>query len=152
MPHGTETRQRKKQCLVRLTDDEYAAVTAKADRAGIATAAFLRAAALGDVGLRAKRRPPADYQLLRRLLGELGRVGNNLNQIARHLNFGDPLIRSDLREALNGYKTVRDAIFGALGMETSDTNLSGANPPDANLPDSKPRRTKPTRTTTGHTP
>ena len=35
------------------------------------------------------RRPPINHMALRRILGELSRVGNNINQIAHRLNATD---------------------------------------------------------------
>lgn len=113
-------RQRTQQCLVRFTEAEYADVSAKADRAGLALAAYLRAAGIGHPGLRAQRRPPADHQALRRLLGELGRIGNNVNQIARALNSDKAVPPSEIRSALRVYVDVRAAIFAALGKDASE--------------------------------
>lgn len=120
MAGGSDTRQRNKQILVRLSDAEFAQLAAKADRAGFARAAFIRATALGEAGPRAQRRPQADHVALRRLLGELGRVGNNINQIARRLNTGIDFYPDDLDEALSAYLQLRDAIFVALNMEPGE--------------------------------
>jgi hypothetical protein len=109
---GSNKRRRPRQSLVRWTDEEFNAVSAKADKAG-----FIRAAALGDAGPRAQRRPPADYKLLRQILGQLGRIGNNLNQIARALHAGQLASIPELRAALQAYNAVRDAIFEALGKK-----------------------------------
>jgi hypothetical protein len=112
---------------VRFTEDEYARVQEKADRAGLAIAALLRATALGDAGPRAQRRPPVDHQALRRLLGEIARVGNNINQIARALNQGEAVTIPELRPALAAYLIIRDAIYLALGMTVdSSGNMSPA--------------------------
>lgn len=117
MASGSDKRQRTKQCLVRFSEDEFAQVADKADRAGIATAAFLRAAAIGNPGPRAQRRPPADHEALRRLLGELGRVGNNINQIAHRLNTNEKAHLPELQASLSAYLDLRNAIFEALGMK-----------------------------------
>jgi hypothetical protein len=61
------------------------------------------------------RRPPVERQELTRLLGELGHVGANLNQIAHAANSGFPVVRSELMKALSGLAAVRDAIMSALG-------------------------------------
>ena len=122
MASGTNTRQRRGQILVRLTDEELAVADDKADRAGLTHAAFARAAIVGSPGPRAQRRPPADHVALRKLLGELGRVGNNINQIARTLNSGEDADIPELREALQAYLQLRNAIFDALGMEPSGDN------------------------------
>lgn len=119
---GSATRKRHAQVLVRLTTEEHADIAAKADRAGMAQAAFLRAAALGTAGPRAQRRPPADHVALRQLLGELGRVGNNINQIARTLNMGEAADLPALNDALAAYLDIRNAIFVALGKDTPDDN------------------------------
>ncbi|HEX3885410.1 MAG TPA: plasmid mobilization relaxosome protein MobC [Stellaceae bacterium] len=130
MASGTDKRQRTEQCLVRFTEQEFAEVAGKADKAGVAAAAFLRAAALGSPGPRAQRRPPVDHIALRQLLGECGRVGNNLNQIAHNLNAGRPANIPELREALAAYLDIRAAILRALAMETTgEEPPRGAAPP-----------------------
>ena len=115
MASGSDKRQRSHQSLIRWTDEEFASISEKADKAGMAVAAFMRAVALGNPGPRAQRRPPADHKALRQILGEIGRVGNNINQIARALNSGDPPNMPELREALHAYLEIRDRIFEALG-------------------------------------
>ncbi|WP_263350001.1 MobC family plasmid mobilization relaxosome protein [Acidicapsa acidisoli] len=114
---GSDKRRRPRQSLVRWTDEEFNAVSAKADKAGLAIAAFMRAAALGDPGPRAQRRPPADHKALRQILGQLGRIGNNLNQIARALNAGEQIYLPELKDALRAYIAIRDVIFKALGKK-----------------------------------
>ena len=115
----SEQRQRTETLYARVTPEEKAAVIDRADKAGMAVAAFMRASALGSAGPRAQRRPPADHGALRQLLGELGRVGNNINQIARGVNAGEAPDVPELREAMQAYLQLRDAIFDALGMEPS---------------------------------
>lgn len=117
MASGTDTRQRTGQILVRLTDEELAAIDAKADRAGIARAAFMRAAALGAIGPRAQRRPPADHVALRQLLGELGRIGNNLNQLARAGNAGLDVDSDALKAGIAAVLECRARILTALNMK-----------------------------------
>ena len=56
--------------VVAETTTRPAAEAEKADKAGLAVAAILRTAGLGSPGPRAKRRPPADHQALRRLLAD----------------------------------------------------------------------------------
>ena len=116
MASGSDKRRRPHQSLVRLTDEEFASVTQRADKAGLALAAFLRASGLdGDAGPRAQRRLPADHKALRQILGHVGRIGNNINQIARSLNSGDRENLPELQQALRIYAEIRDAILEALG-------------------------------------
>ncbi len=119
---GSDKRKRGKIIAARCLDEEYAAIAAKADKAGLAVAAFMRAAALGDAGPRAQRRPPADHVALRQLLGHAGRIGNNINQIARALNIAEKAgftgLTAVLRtcpEALDACDDIRRAILVALG-------------------------------------
>src|SRR5208337_4397028 len=115
MASGSDKRRRSHQSLIRWTDDEFTSITDKADKSGLAVAAFMRAAALGSPGPRAQRRPPADHKALRQILGELGRIGNNINQIARALNSGEKASLPDLQQALRAYVDIRNRIFDALG-------------------------------------
>jgi hypothetical protein len=114
---GSDKRRRTRQSLVRWTDEEFNAIAAKADKAGLAVAAFMRAAALGDAGPRAQRRPPADHVALRKILGDIGRIGNNLNQITRALNARQQLRLPELKKVLLACLAIRDAIFEALGKK-----------------------------------
>jgi hypothetical protein len=74
---------------VRLSHQERAAVTAAAEERGQAPSAFLRRAALAVAGrplpaIAARR--DALAQETARAVGELGRIGNLLNQVARVAN------------------------------------------------------------------
>jgi hypothetical protein len=118
--HGTEKRQRQKITPVRWEMTEFNKVAAKANKAGLPFGAFMRALALdGDSGPRAQRIPPADKQLLLQYQGHLGRLNNNVNQIARALNMDDFFDLPELRSVLKDYPAIRDAIFVALGKEPS---------------------------------
>ena len=102
---------------VRCTIEEFNAISARADGAGRAVGAFLREAALGNAGPRAQRRPPADHVALRQILGQLGKIGSNLNQIARSMNIGEQPDLPELKTAIHAYLETRNAIFKALGKE-----------------------------------
>jgi hypothetical protein len=112
---GSDKRQRGKIVASRCSDEEFNAIAAKADKAGLSNGAFMRAAALGDAGPRAQRRPPADHRVLRQILGEIGRIGNNVNQIARAINSGDPADVPELLESLRAINDIRHGILDALG-------------------------------------
>lgn len=127
----SEKRRRTRQAKTRMTDEEHAAFLARADRAGLAAAAFLRAAAIGDAGPRAQRRVPADAQALRQLLGHLGKTGSNLNQIARHLNTGGSAetVLPDIRAALSDLARIRGLIYEALGKDPDHARAADPVPP-----------------------
>jgi hypothetical protein len=116
MASGSDKRQRDETVTVRLTKDERATLDALSSRSGLTAGAFMRAAAFGDAGPRAQRRPPADHKALRQLLGECGRVGNNLNQIARNLNAGGGVSIPELAAACAVYLAISAGILAALDM------------------------------------
>jgi hypothetical protein len=117
---GTDKRQRGVIVPVRMTVEERDRLQALSARSGLAAGAFMRAAAFGEAGPRAQRRPSAEAATLRRLLGELGRVGNNVNQIARRLNSGEAASLPQLNEALGAYLGMRNAIYRALGLDPDE--------------------------------
>ena len=64
---------------VRLTREERSRLAENARRAGLTVSGYVRARAV-YVGC---DEPRADAKLMRALLSELGRIGNNVNQLAR---------------------------------------------------------------------
>lgn len=71
---------------VRCTITERAAITERATQAGLSVGAYLRNQALGSPGPRAVRKPPIERKELARLLGWLGKLGSNVNQLAHGFN------------------------------------------------------------------
>jgi hypothetical protein len=109
---------RTKLIPVRCTAEERAAIKAVADKAGLSVGAFLRAAALGDAGPRAVRRPPIERKELARLLGHLGKVGSNLNQLAYAFNSrGRVPALAELNLIRRHVVELRDALMKALGRD-----------------------------------
>jgi uncharacterized protein (DUF1778 family) len=99
----SETRERKAVLSVRVTPDERATITEKAEAAGLSTGGFLRACALRRVTAGTKRRAPVDRDVLERTIAELRRVGNNINQLAKAANMNHPTNPAILRHALNEF-------------------------------------------------
>lgn len=109
---------RTKLIPVRCTAEERAAIKAVADKAGLSVGALLRAAALGDAGPRAVRRPPIERKELARLLGHLGKVGSNLNQLAHAFNSrGRVPGLAELNDIRSYVRQMRDALMAALGRD-----------------------------------
>jgi hypothetical protein len=101
---------------IRCTEGERVAIKAAADQAGLSVGAFLRASALGDAGPRAVRRPPIERKELARLLGHLGKVGSNLNQLAYAFNSrGRVPGLAELTAMRQQVGELRDALMAALG-------------------------------------
>ncbi|TGS40706.1 plasmid mobilization protein [Mesorhizobium sp. M8A.F.Ca.ET.182.01.1.1] len=86
---------------IRLTADERAALDAAASAAGLGPCSYARQAVMAAVGraTTVRRRPDGLARAIARLLGEAGRIGNNVNQMARHAHQGGR-IRADELAAL----------------------------------------------------
>ena len=115
MSHGSEKRARTAHITIRLTPEERAKVDAAAERAGLTTGSYARGVILGAPAPRQVRRPPIERRELARLLGQVGHIGSNLNQIARAANSGDEIDRMDLAHEIDALGPVREAILEALG-------------------------------------
>ena len=113
---GSEKRQRLHVAQLRLDDAEQAKLDERASASGLSTGAYLRAAALGGAGVRAKPRASVDRLLLARANADLNRVGNNINQIAHAMNAGrDP--PHVLAEAMTDLRDVLSALRRAAGYD-----------------------------------
>ena len=78
------------QLNLSLSATELASIRARADALGMRTAHFGRALLLEPEGRAAARQPESNREQL--IYGQLVRLGNNLNQMVRHLHrTGEPL-------------------------------------------------------------
>jgi len=107
--------------VFRIAREEAVKLVAVADALGLTPGQLARRIIEREIGLLARtatvRRRVANADLLRRSLGQLGLVGNNINQIAAHQNSGKPLPwRTDELERIRlDLDTAIIAIMGALG-------------------------------------
>jgi hypothetical protein len=109
---------RKRLIHLRCTDHERAAIKAVAEEAGFSVGALLRLLALGDAGPRAVRRPPVERAELARILGQIGKIGSNVNQIAKAIHTTRNLPSwSELAEIKADIATLRAAVLKALGYD-----------------------------------
>jgi hypothetical protein len=115
--HGSEKRQRNLEPKMRCTPGEHAQLVSAAERAGLTVAAFMRHQCLGTPGPRAARRPPVERLALAKLLAQLGKVGSNLNQIARVLNSGGDT-PAGIEETLQEVRAAAVGIREMLGVRT----------------------------------
>jgi len=115
MSRGTEKRVRDYILPIRLSQDERAAVEAAAERAGLSVGSHARQVLLGAPAPRQVRRPPVERRELIRLLGELGKIGGNLNQLAKAANSGTLVYTGEIDAALASVTALRDPILAALG-------------------------------------
>lgn len=114
---GSETRQRTRVVQVRLTEAEYAEISAHADAALLTLASYVRATALDTPPPRARRRPAVEAVQVARMLAQLGKIGSNLNQIAHHLNAGHGTPNVAVARAAEDVSALRDACMITLGRK-----------------------------------
>jgi hypothetical protein len=104
-----------KLIMMRCTAQDHEYIAETASQAGLSTGAFLRALALGSAGPRAVKRPHAEREQLGRILGLLGKLGSNHNQIAKWSNtvksLPDPQVLARMSEDI---ALMRAAVMKAL--------------------------------------
>jgi hypothetical protein len=103
---------------IRCTAKDHAVIDENATKAGLSIGAYLRVLALGTAGPRAARRPPVERKELAQLLGHLGKVGSNLNQLAHAFNRnGRVPAFAELNAMRQQVGEMRDALMMALGRD-----------------------------------
>lgn len=118
MTSGSDKRIRQQHLPpVRVSADEFAAISAAAESAGLALSSYIRQVLLGMPVARQVRRKPADHRELARILGALGHIGANLNQLAKASNSGVLLYAGEVGPAAAAVVEMRDALMAALGHE-----------------------------------
>ncbi|WP_343778716.1 MobC family plasmid mobilization relaxosome protein, partial [Psychrobacter aestuarii] len=91
--------KRTKEIAIRVTEDELAKL--KQRQQGTTMAGWMR-----DLGLGVTPMKPADPELVR----ALGRIGSNLNQIAKHVNT-DKKIDENVFEQMQAIRTAIDTLL-----------------------------------------
>ena len=115
---GSEVRKRPRQTLVRWDGDEFEIVDGRAAAKRLTVPSWLRELALEEAArhTRPTRRAGADRQLLAKILGQLGKIGSNLNQITRRANI-DPGERAEIGATHAQLRAMLPLILEALGSK-----------------------------------
>ena len=97
---GSNNRKRRELLSARFNEQEATALRDAAARAGIPLSSYIRSTALGTPPPRATRRPTVNHQLTARLLGELGRIADELRRVAEagDLTPSNPEVAAALRD------------------------------------------------------
>ena len=85
--------------MLRLTDTEYEIISANAKSANLTLAEYARKQVTNKKGI-AKYEIVADVPELKKLIAGFGKIGSNLNQIARHFNSGG-IHSQEMRKSIN---------------------------------------------------
>lgn len=88
-----------RQINLRFTDTQYDIVCKASKEAGLSISEYIRKQLMKGKVI-AKYEIVADVPELKKLAAEFGKIGSNLNQIARHFNQGD-IHSQEMRQAIN---------------------------------------------------
>ena len=105
---------------LRLTPEEHERLNATAEALGVSKAGYAKSLIFGRPIPKVSRRPKAVPADLRQILGLLGKLGSNANQIARACNM-DEVAAHDAAKSLDAIfaelETLRTPIMAALEGE-----------------------------------
>ena len=109
-----EILKKKKNCIMlRLSDPEYELVANYAKESGYPIAVYARKQVLeGKIEIRCPI--IVDIEELRKLTTEFGRVGNNLNQIAKYFNMGgirSQAMQDEIHECITQLFSLREEVL-----------------------------------------
>ncbi|HEY1723311.1 MAG TPA: MobC family plasmid mobilization relaxosome protein [Magnetospirillaceae bacterium] len=136
---GSETRKKSIPVTSRYDAQEFAELEERASEAGLTRASYQREKSLTAPVTRSTRRAPIDRELLAKTQGQLGKVGSNLNQIARAANVGEIQL-AEIRAAVAEVRALVRVIQEALGQRPlsdggdNDGRASGSLPLKPNRP------------------
>jgi hypothetical protein len=102
-PSGSQKRKRFHMVTSAYDDAEFAELDQAASRAGVTRASYQRIQSLAAPKTRSTRRAPIERETLAKLLGQLGKVGGNLNQVAHAAHLG----RAEVAEVMATLADVR---------------------------------------------
>lgn len=109
---GRETRQRQKVLRARVTQEEFDKITADAQAVDLSVGGYLRFLGMGmkTPGTQ-KATPLPERQDLARIVGGLGRIGGNLNQLTKLANQGQIVPPSALNASLAEVRALMNEIY-----------------------------------------
>lgn len=110
---------------IRLSESQRKEIERRSSELGLSIAGYIKFTAL-DQPPRKLRQPPVDRVAISQLLGQLSRVGSNINQIAKMGHVQGEFSIPELAIALNELIDMREAIMKALGyLNSSDSDQGG---------------------------
>ena len=96
--------KREHRVTIRLTDTEFSIIENAATQAEMSISEYMRTQTM-EGKVNARFEIVADVNQIKKLIGEFGKIGSNLNQIARYFNQGG-IISSEMRTEIK--KSLRD--------------------------------------------
>lgn len=109
--------------MLRFTDTEYERLLSHAEAARLPLAAYLRRQVTGKT-VKVNYEIVADLPELKKLIAEFGKIGSNLNQIARHFNSGGILSQEMQKTIRQGIADIYEMKYEVLKMAGDFHSLS----------------------------
>lgn len=109
------------QIMLRLTDTEYEIISSQAKAAGLPLAEFTRKQIMNKRVI-IKYELVADLPELKKMIAEFGKIGSNLNQIARYFNSGgihSQEIQKSLQQSLSKIYEMKYEVLKLAGNFSS---------------------------------
>jgi hypothetical protein len=100
---------------IRLSENERLDIESRAQRAGLTMGGYCKHVIFNTEPPRQSRRPVPEKAELSRLMGQVSRVGANINQIARQLNMHSAIDVVEITSAVADVSELRASIMKALG-------------------------------------
>ena len=103
-PQKETDMKREHRVTIRLTDTEFSIIENAATQAEMSISEYMRTQTM-EGKVNARFEIVADFNQIKKLIGEFGKIGSNLNQIARYFNQGG-ILSSEMRNEIR--KSLRD--------------------------------------------
>jgi hypothetical protein len=111
----TTKRQRNQQLNVRVSAEEHQQIKDDAIRAGITTGAYARKVLVEAKVPNQSKRPSVEKETLSQLLAQIGKIGSNINQLAKSNNQGITPSLPLLEQNLVRLYQLQEEVLSVLG-------------------------------------
>ena len=105
---------------IRLSDEQRADLDSRADRARLSTGGYAISAIFNTPPPRQSYRPSVVEEELARLMGAIGKIGSNINQLAHQAHLGSWPDSRALQQACADIRMMRDTLIRAFGRTPPD--------------------------------
>ena len=109
--------KREHRVTIRLTDTEFSIIENAAEQAEMSISEYMRTQTMqGQVNARFEI--VADVAEIKKLIGEFGKIGSNLNQIARYFNQGGVIsteMKNEIRKSLRDIYEMKYEVMKMAG-------------------------------------
>ena len=116
-PQKETDMKREHRITIRLTDTEFSIIENAAEQSEMSISEYMRTQTMeGQVNARFEI--VADVAEIKKLIGEFGKIGSNLNQIARYFNQGGVLsseMRNEIRKSLRDIYEMKYEVMKMAG-------------------------------------